>query len=137
MRTHPSVLALNHCKLIMRTKPFEAAVLTLYLLTWFLALQESGWIVALAGSVSYAAGQAWGMRRGKFHLSADGVALPLAVLAMLVAFLLGGAASAMGDLPGLVTALVAFGMAYVSGHVVVALAALLLHRWRPRERRPD
>lgn len=121
----------------MRMKPLEASVLTLYMLTWFLALQGNGYAVALAGSVSYAAGQAWGMRRGKIHLSADGVALPVAALAVLVASVLGGAAPGMVDLPGLVTALVALGMAYVAGHAVVALTAVLLHRRPPPERRSD
>lgn len=120
---------------ILRERPFLGAVLALYLLTWFLALWECGWAVALAGSAAYAAGQAWSMRSGKFHLSADGVALPLAVVAVLVASVLRGAAPATGNLPGPVTAAIALGTAYVAGHAVVALAAALLERTRKRRRK--
>ena len=120
---------------ILREKPFLGAVLALYLLTWFLALWGCGWTVALAGSAAYAAGQAWGMRRGKFHLSADGVALPLAFVAVLMVSVLRGAAPGTGYLPGLVTAWVALGIAYFAGHAVVALAAALLDRARNRTRK--
>lgn len=120
---------------ILREKPFLGAVLALYLLTWFLALWRCGWTVALGGSAAYAAGQAWGMRRGKFHLSADAVALPLAVAAVLMVSVLPGAAPGTGYLPGLVTAWVALGMAYLAGHAVVAFAAALLERARKRARR--
>lgn len=108
-----------------RENPFLLAVLALYLLAWFLVLLGNGWAVALAGSAAYVAGQAWCMRSGKFHLSADGVALPLAAVAVVGAALVQSAVLGQPQVRGLVTAVVGLGMAWLAGHGLVALATAL------------
>lgn len=112
-------------------KKEEYALLAVISMSWLLALgfQTGYWAIALVTAIAYGYGYSLALRKGRWALSADGIAVPIAAGVYIVA-IFSGAITGMFTVPDgkgpliawCVNLLMGWSLAWISGHALPALA---------------